>query len=147
MQPVSCDNVVPMDNAIEITRSIELDLGPADVWELIGDGDGWADWMVDTAIIDVAPGSTGAVIDDDEQRDVRIDHVDEGERVMFEWWPSGRRDHASSVVLHIVPTRRGTMLKVVETFPAVSLSASVVSSSWHRRLTHLDARRRMLVAA
>ena len=30
---------------------------------MIGDGDRWADWMVDTATLDVTPGATGLVTD------------------------------------------------------------------------------------
>ena len=137
-----------MDDTVEVTRSIELDTDTDELWELIGDGDRWADWMVDAADVEVSPGATGTVTDGDEQRDVRIGEVDDGERVAFEWWPTGRRDQASSVVLHIVPAWRGAVLEIVETYPAaVHVSASTASSLWHRRLRHLGTRRRMLVAA
>ena len=130
-----------MDDTVEITRSIELDLDPDELWELIGDGERWAEWMVDTANIEVSPGASGAVTDGDEQRDVRIDEVDHGERVSFEWWPAGRRDQASSVELRIVPARHGSVLEIVETFPAtVGLSASVALASWHSRVGVLATR-------
>jgi uncharacterized protein YndB with AHSA1/START domain len=138
-----------MDDAVAVTRSIELDAEPDELWELIGDGERWADWMVDTATIEVRPGGTGTVTDGDERRDVRIDEVDLGERVSFEWWPAGRRDQSSSVVLHVIPARRGSVLEIVETYPAAArLSASIAPSLWHRRIGDLLTQlRRMLVAA
>ena len=61
--------------------------------------------MVDDAAVEVVPGSTGVVTDGDEDREVRIERVDEGERVSFEWWPAGQPDQSSSVELVIVPAR------------------------------------------
>jgi uncharacterized protein YndB with AHSA1/START domain len=137
-----------MDDTIEVTRSIELEFEPDEVWELISDGEHWVDWMVDTANVEVSPGATGTVTDGDEQREVRINRVDEAERISFDWWPAGGRDRASSVELHIVPTRYGTVLEVVESFPATQrLTASAASSRWHARVRYLATSRRMLVAA
>ena len=137
-----------MDEAIEVTRSIELDLQPGEVWDLIGDGARWAEWMVDTAEVEVSPGATGDVTDAGVHRDVRIDRVDDGRRVSFEWWPAGRRDEASSVDLRIAPAPHGTVLEIVETFPAFGrLSASAAVTSWPARARRLGALRRMLVAA
>ncbi len=117
-----------MEDTIEVTRSIELEVEPDELWELISDGEHWVDWMVDTANVEVSPGATGTVTDGDEQREVRIDRVDEGERISFDWWPAGRRDRASSVELHIVPARYGTVLEIVETFPATQrLTASAAT--------------------
>jgi uncharacterized protein YndB with AHSA1/START domain len=134
-------------DAIEVTRSIELDLQPGELWELIGDGERWADWMVDDVAVDVSPGSMGVVTEGGERRAVRIDEVDEGERVAFEWWPAGRLDESSTVELRIVPARRGTVLEVVETFPAAArLSALAAASAWNARVLGLGSLRRMLVA-
>jgi uncharacterized protein YndB with AHSA1/START domain len=138
-----------MSDRVDINRSIELDLEPHDVWELIGDGERWADWMVDAADVDVVPGGGGQVRDAEERRDVRIDTVSVGERIAFEWWPVDRPDEASAVDLRIVPSPHGTVLEVVETFPATRAvtAMSAASSRWRVRAVCLQASPRMLVAA
>jgi uncharacterized protein YndB with AHSA1/START domain len=138
-----------MTERVDVTRSIELDLEPDHVWELIGDGERWADWMVDAADVEVAPGGGGTVVDGDESRDVRIDTVDAGERVTFDWWPVGRPDEASSVELRIVPAVSRTVLEVVETFPAgrTTIAMSAAAATWRVRAVALQASRRTLVAA
>ena len=100
-----------------ITRTVETDLAPDELWSLVGDGDGWAAWLVDDADIDVEPGATGTVVDDDEARDVRIDHVDSHERVTFTWWPQGQADQASTVELVVIPGR----LLITETYCASAI--------------------------
>jgi uncharacterized protein YndB with AHSA1/START domain len=138
-----------MSDRVDINRSIELDLEPAAVWELIGDGERWPDWMVDAADVDVVAGGGGRVRDGDERRDVRIDTVTEGERIAFEWWPVDRPDEASAVDLRIVPSTHGAVLEVVETFP-VRRSATAMSadaSRWRARAECLLASRRLLIAA
>ena len=138
-----------MSDRVDISRSIELDLEPRDVWQLIGDGERWADWMVDAADVDVVPGGAGQVRDAEERRDVRIETVTEGERIAFEWWPVDRPDQASAVDLRIVPSTHGTVLEVVETFPATRAvtAMSAAAARWRVRAISLHAPRRLLLAA
>jgi uncharacterized protein YndB with AHSA1/START domain len=138
-----------MERDVAISRTVELDLSPDELWEMIGDGDRWADWMVDGGSVEVVPGSTGVVTDGDEDREVRIERVDEGERISFQWWPAGQPDQSSSVDLVIVPARHGSVLEIVERFPVgATFSAAVATSAWPTRVHVLGAlRRRMLVAA
>ena len=138
-----------MSDRVDITRSIELDLEPRDVWELIGDGERWAEWMVDAADVDVVPGGGGQVRDVEGHRDVRIETVTEGERIAFEWWPVGRPDEASTVDLRIVPSSHGAVLEVVETFPATRAvtAVSAAAARWRVRAGSLHASRRLLLAA
>ena len=49
VQPESCARVACMDNPIEVARAVEFDLLPDELWELIADGERWAEWMVDVA--------------------------------------------------------------------------------------------------
>ena len=98
-----------------ITRTIETDLELDELWSLVADGDGWAEWMVDGADIDVDPGSHGTVVDDGVTRDVRIDRVDPSRRVAFTWWPHSRPDQASTVELVVLPSATGSRLRVTET--------------------------------
>jgi uncharacterized protein YndB with AHSA1/START domain len=137
-----------MDTDVAITRTVELDLSPEELWQMIGDGDRWADWMVDTAAVDVVPGATGVVTDADEERAVRIERVDEGERVSFKWWPVAQPDRASSVDLVVLPVQHGTVLEIIETFPiGTTLSAAVHTAAWSTRVNVLGGLRRILVAA
>jgi uncharacterized protein YndB with AHSA1/START domain len=137
-----------MDDTVEVNRSIELDLEPGEVWDLIGNGERWSRWMVDEADVEVVPGALGHVVDGEESRRVHIDRVEDGERVSFTWWPQDRADAASSVDLHVVPTTGGTVLEVVERFPARSTaSASALASRWQLRSLILRNLRLVLVAA
>jgi uncharacterized protein YndB with AHSA1/START domain len=94
-----------MADDTRITRTVETDLTPDELWSLVAEGDGWATWLVDAADVDVEPGATGTVVDDEEEREVRIDRVDPHERVAFTWWPAGSADRASAVELVVLPGR------------------------------------------
>jgi uncharacterized protein YndB with AHSA1/START domain len=113
--------------AIEKTTTFPAD--PDQVWALVSDGGEWASWMVDEADIDVAPGSSGTVVDDDERRVVAIDEVDDIERrVQFRWWPTGDRTAATTVTLVVEPCETGSRLVVIEApvmVPVMPVSASV----------------------
>ena len=106
-----------MADDTRITRTVETDLTPDELWSLVGDGEGWAGWLVDDADIVVETGATGTVVDDEEARDVRIDHVDPRERVTFTWWPEGQPDEASTVELVVIPGR----LLITETYCASAI--------------------------
>jgi hypothetical protein len=68
-----------------LTRTVQLDDVTIDeAWRLIGSADGWSQWMVDEATIDVAAGAVGTV-DDQGSRRVLITRVDEGRSVEFVW--------------------------------------------------------------
>jgi uncharacterized protein YndB with AHSA1/START domain len=136
-----------METDVAITRTVDLDLSPDELWEMIGNGDRWADWMVDAATLEVEPGATGVVTDGDEDREVRIQRVEAGERISFQWWPVGQPDQSSSVDLVILPARHGTVLEIVETFPAGSTLSALATSAWPTRVQVLGGLRRMLVAA
>ena len=88
-----------------LTRTVETDLSPDDLWSLVADRAGWATWLVDEADVTVRPGATGTVVDDGEARDVRIDSVEPHERVAFTWWPQGRTEQATTVELVVIPGR------------------------------------------
>ena len=139
-----------MSDRVDITRSIELDLEPDEVWELIGDGERWADWMVDAADVDVVPG--GDWPSQRRRRASRRPHRDRRRPANGSPSSGGRSDG---------PTRRrqstcassrrthGTVLEVVETFPARStaIAMSAAVARWRARVSGLHASRRMLVAA
>lgn len=128
-----------MEQPTVVTRTVDLEMSPEDLWALVGDGDRWSDWMVDESAVEVAPGSDGRVHDDGVDRGVRITEVVEGERVLFDWWPADRPDSVSTVELEVVPRDSGAVLHIAETFPParhlalVMASASTASVAWDVR--------------
>lgn len=113
-----------------VTRSVALDR-PADaLWSMVGDGERWADWMVDDSAVVVTPGREGTVRDDGTERRVAIRSVEPGRAVRFDWWPSDQPGGASTVELVVEPavgeeavsqggsSDGGSVLRITETFPA-----------------------------
>lgn len=132
-----------MSDATRVTRTVDTDLAPDDLWSLVHDGDAWTSWLVDEADVTVAPGSRGAVVDDGVERTVRIDRLDdEGEhrRVGFTWWPADRPDLVSAVELVVLPVTGGSRLHVVETFASTVRPAPAGRAAWDVRLVLLAAR-------
>ena len=104
-----------MSEAPAVHREIDVPLPAADVWPLVADGDGWAEWMVEEADLAVEPGSAGTVVDGGQRRDVRVDQVVPGERVTWTWWPTERPGDASRVELVVVPAPGRTVVRITET--------------------------------
>ena len=134
-----------MEQPTVVTRTVELDMSPEDLWPLVGDGAHWSDWMVDESVVDVAPDGEGQVREDGVDRGVRISEVVEGERVRFDWWPTDRPDSVSTVELVVMPRESGVVLHIAETFPpqrhvvTVMASPATASASWDLRATCLWA--------
>jgi uncharacterized protein YndB with AHSA1/START domain len=141
-----------MDRPTVVTRTVNLDIDPSELWWLLTDPDGWAGWLVDASNVAVEPGGTGTVTDGGTERDVRVAEVVEGERLTFDWWPAGDQGDASTVELHVEPNDAGVALRIVETFPSprrVEAIQAVAEASvaWGIRATCLWACSRALVAA
>ena len=117
-----------------VTREIDVDLPAGELWALVADGDRWADWLVDEAAVDVAPGAGGTVVDGGEERTVGVSSVTPDEGLRFAWWPTDRPDLASSVELTVVETASRSVLRIVEVFPPMAIVASVDASlAWEVR--------------
>src|SRR4029079_16409687 len=92
VQPFSCVRIMGMTQQREretgptVVRSTDLDMGVDELWRLVSTAEGWTGWLVDDADIDVAVGASGSASDRGIRRDIRIDHVNEGQRVDFVWW-------------------------------------------------------------
>ncbi len=129
-----------MSDATRVTRTVDTDLAPDELWDLVTDGSGWATWMVDAAEVTVAPGAGGTVVDDGVERAVRIDRLDDGNAdrtVGFTWWPQDRPDLVSAVELVVLPATNGSRLRVTETY--ASARAAVAPYAWDVRLLLLAA--------
>jgi uncharacterized protein YndB with AHSA1/START domain len=128
----------------EVTRSVDLEAGADQVWELLTD-----------------PELRGAWLDDDDalERELRIDDARPGESLTWTWWRSD--DEASTSQVAIVLTELatgGTRVAVTERLLAAPLTGSRVRSrvqmsasarvgfptAWDRRLLGLEL---LLVAA
>src|SRR4051794_1178183 len=101
--------------ATVVRRDIELATDADTLWELVGDGTRWRDWLIDEGAIEVVPGATGVVIDDGEARTVRVDRVAPGRGVEWTWWPVDQPDLASRVAVRLDDTDDGhAVLRVME---------------------------------
>ena len=144
-----------MEQPAIVTRTVNLDIDPDDLWWFLTDPDGWASWLVDGSNVTVEPGGSGTVTDGGTERNVRVAEVVDGERLTFDWWPAGDQRDASTVELHVEPNDGGVALRIVETFPSprrieavpAATEASVASVAWGIRATCLWACSRTLVAA
>ncbi len=115
-----------MDEPLIVRRDIDLDLPADDLWTLVAGG--WEEWLVDAADLTVEPGGGGVVRDDDEDREVRIDEVVDGERVSFEWWPASRPQDRSGVELVVLPSPVGAVLRITESFPPQARAQATASA-------------------
>jgi uncharacterized protein YndB with AHSA1/START domain len=138
-----------MDDALTVTRDIDVELGEDELWQLVGDGEAWAEWMTDTSDVEVAPGGGGEIVDDGERRRVCVDDVVPGRRVSYRWWPADEPATVSTVELLIVPRPAGSTLRITETLRAsASASASVaLDLRWAVRAVALACHRGALVGA
>ena len=106
----------------EVTRSVDLDVAPEDVWEAIVDDDARSAWLGGETRLDPVPGGEGyATTDDGEHRRVRVDAVEPGRRLSFHWWADDG-DDLSVVELVVIPRPGGSTLTVTETMPVMRAS-------------------------
>jgi hypothetical protein len=135
LQLFSCAIVGGVDEPVIVTRQIDLDVDAAELWPLVAEAGGWAEWLVGQANVDVAEGATGTVVDDnDVERAVRVDAVDPGSAsVRFTWWPTGQPDGASTVELVVIPVDLGSRLRITEVQLRASASAIPAGRSWEWR--------------
>ena len=131
------------DEPIVITRDLELDVTSDELWQLVADGERWADWLTDAADVVVEPARQGTVIDEDGvERRVSIHSVVPGHSVRFAWWPSDRPGESSMVELVVAPVapQQGgagerSRLSIIETYAATGpISGAVSSTAWDLRL-------------
>lgn len=129
-----------MDAPVHITRAIELDCSPDELWSLLADGARWSEWLIDAGAPTVRPGATGVVVDAGELRHVRVRTVEDGERVTFDWWTDDDATDRSHVELEIVPNGDRAGLRITETLASATTGASPVGDHevrWDVRLLTL----------
>ena len=134
-----------------MSRSVELDAAPAEVWDALTEETLLAEWLADEVEIEAAPG--GEIVcryADGEERRGEVELVEEAERLAWSW---RREDGGSSrveLVLDAVAER--TRLTVIETTAAFGTSPFgtagplLLAGSWGAPLARLRDAVRLVLA-
>ena len=115
------------DAPAPLTRSVDLPVTADELWALVASGDGWQDWLVDEADVDVRAGAGGQVVDDGEERTVAVEEVHDGDpqrRVVFRWWTEGGAASRVTLVVAPAPISGGSVLHITEV-PVAPVRASM----------------------
>ncbi len=100
---------------MEVTREIELDAGPEDVWSALTEESRLEEWFANEVELDPTPGGRGVFRwDDGETRVAVVESVQEGERIVL------RFDDDGVVDLRVVATESGSLVQVREAAPSWS---------------------------
>jgi len=101
----------------EVSRSVELDAAPAEVWDALTEEALLAEWLADEVEIEAEPG--GEIVcryADGEERRGEVELVEEAERLAWNWRrEGGAQPSRVELVLDAVAER--TRLTVIETAP------------------------------
>jgi uncharacterized protein YndB with AHSA1/START domain len=90
--------------AEDVTRSVDLDASPDDVWRAVADPGERAQWLDDPDAV---------------SRRMRVDEAAPGERLVWTWWRPGEEGDASTVSVVLAPLDSGgTRVVVTESLPA-----------------------------
>jgi uncharacterized protein YndB with AHSA1/START domain len=139
----------------EVSRSVELDAAPAEVWDALTEEALLAEWLADEVEIEAEPG--GEIVcryADGEERRGEVELVEEAERLAWNWRREDGRSSRVELVLDAVAER--TRLTVIETAPVFEtaplgtsgpmLAAGSLSISWTAPLARLRAAVHLVLA-
>ena len=147
----------PVD-AERVTRSVELDAAPAEVWDALTEDAMLGEWLADEGELEAEPG--GEIVcryADGEERRGEVELVEEAERLAWSWRREGGAPSRVELVLDAVADR--TRLTVIETAPVFETAAfdtagplllgapaSGAGIAWGPRLARLRAAVRLILA-
>jgi uncharacterized protein YndB with AHSA1/START domain len=98
---------------MEVTREIELDAPPDEVWEVLTEPEQLEQWFANDVEFDLDRGGVFRWDDGDERHAV-VEEVDAERRLAIRWWdPDGIE--VSEVTFTLEPVPAGTRLVVTET--------------------------------
>ncbi len=105
----------------EVTREVELESEPEEVWRAISEEDGLSGWLGDEVEVDLAPGGDIEVTEAGETRTGFVERVEEGRSLSF-WW-SAPGEESSRVELEVIAgqDRDRCVIRVTESRPLVEL--------------------------
>lgn len=141
-------------NAEQVTRSVDLDAAPAEVWDALTDEGRLGEWLAEEVELEAAPG--GEIVcryADGEERRGEVELVEEAERLAWSWWREGFAPSRVELVLDAVAD--GTRLTVIESpvletgaFGASGpvLTAGTLGASWGPPLARLGGALRLVLA-
>jgi uncharacterized protein YndB with AHSA1/START domain len=132
-----------------LTRSVDLDAAPAEVWDALTEEALLGEWLADEVEIEATPG--GEIVcryADGEVRRGEVELVEEAERLAWNWHRG--EDGPSRVELVLDAVADGTRLTVIETAPLPAfgplLGATALSSSWNAPLARLRLAVRLVLS-
>jgi uncharacterized protein YndB with AHSA1/START domain len=122
----------------EVVRSVDLDAGVDEVWEVLCEADGW---LADEGELDVREGGLGLLVEQGVARRAVVESVRPGEHLVYRWWDvDGDGTDASRVEIRVVPDGATTRVTVRETHLGASLPIATNCASscpWSLRLACL----------
>jgi uncharacterized protein YndB with AHSA1/START domain len=144
----------PVD-AERVTRSVELDAAPAEVWDALIEDALLAEWLADEVELEAEPG--GEIVcryADGEERRGEVELVEEAERLAWNWRREGGAPSRVELVLDAVADRtRLTVIEtatVVDTIPLAAANGPLLLASagatWGQPLARLRAAVRLVLA-
>lgn len=129
------------DDVPQVTRTTVVPADADTVWSAVSDAAELEAWLAPSVELDITPGATGRVVDDDGvERTVEVDEVEVGRRVAMRWWPAARPHDVSRVEIELVPCVSHTVVTVTETrlVPVARASASAsAGAGWTGRVLAL----------
>jgi uncharacterized protein YndB with AHSA1/START domain len=128
-------------DAERVSRSVELDAAPAEVWDALTEEALLAEWLADEVEIEAEPG--GEIVcryADGEERRGEVELVEEAERLAWSWRREGGGSSRVELVLDAVAER--TRLTVIETAPLRSDTPLLLAAAAGPRLAGLAGPRR-----
>jgi uncharacterized protein YndB with AHSA1/START domain len=147
----------PVD-AERVTRSVELDAAPAEVWDALTEGALLGEWLADEVELEAAPG--GEIVcryADGEERRGEVELVKEAERLAWSWRRHGGAPSRVELVLDAVADRtRLTIIETATVFETAPFGAAGplllaappggAGPAWGRRLARLQLAVRLVLA-
>ena len=101
-----------------VTRSVELDAPPAEVWDALTEAALLGEWLADEVELDLEEGGAARFRwDDGTERTGTVELVAAPVRLAFRW-DDGSERGASFVELTLIPVDEGTRVRVVESGPS-----------------------------
>ena len=138
-------------DAERVSRSVELNAAPTEVWDALVEETLLAEWLADEVEIEAEPG--GEIVcryADGEERRGEVELVEEAERLAWSWWREGEGPSRVELVLDAVAD--GTRLTVIETPPVFETASFgtagplLTAGAWGPPLARLRAAVRLVLA-
>ena len=137
--------IVEQAEGERVSRSVELDAAPREVWDALTEEALLAEWLADEVEIEAEPG--GEIVcryADGEERRGEVELVEEDERLAWSWRREGGGSSRVELVLDAVAER--TRLTVIETAPLRISGPLLLAATWAAPLARLGTAVRRVLA-